>query len=497
MKEWSPPGLAIASLLMAGFVIAMGYGLLLPVLPQFVARLDPGASQREILWHMGLVTAVYAGAALLVAPIWGRFADRSSGRIAITLSLLLSGAASIAGGYSSGMLELYGWRFVAGLGAGAVGPSVQVWLSRWDSYDSRWRSRRVVWMGLATTAGFFIGPFVGAAASTVATVFDLSPAVQPRLPFYAAGLSVLAVAAAVFQYLPPTPSAPVHDPGSGSLLGRLLPWLLPIGTTALAVSAFEVGLSSMASGRELDTWQVGLLFAQCTLFMFAAQSVLLLPRMRHQSLKAFIIPAMLLLAAGLIATVFASGELDFTFWPLAWWQPAADFSPPFWHANSPSSTKAQLALRPASSQRRASWARRPAQYFPSQLQRLRNQAGRLLHRQLQYSPAASCSSQQPLAKMRLNTLKQESEQCSTNMNQVRKTTTSGIGGPSPISHGLDFLPLRASISSPSTGPTSSASCQFCFCSLALCCTCSCTAATASTVATMAERNDKCICKQLK
>lgn len=306
MKEPSPPGLAVASLLMAVFVIAMGYGLLLPVLPQLVARLDPGASQREILWHMGLVTAVYAGAALLVAPIWGRFADWSSARVPITLSLLLSGAASIAGGYSSGIFELYGWRFVAGLGAGAVGPSVQVWLSRWDGHDSTWRSRRTVWVGLATTAGFFIGPFVGAVA-VAATVFDLSAVIQQKMPFSVAGSFVLAVAAAVFLFLPPAPSAPVRDPDSGTLINSLLPWLLPIGTTALAVSVFEVGLSSMASRQELDTWQVGLLFAQCTLFMFAAQSILLLPRMRHQSLKALIIPAVLLLAVGLIATVFASG----------------------------------------------------------------------------------------------------------------------------------------------------------------------------------------------
>lgn len=308
MKQRSPPALAVASLLLAGFVIAMGYGLLLPVLPALVARLDPGASQREILWHMGLVTGVYAGAALLVAPIWGRAADWSSGRIPITLSLLLTGAATIAGGYSSGMFELYVWRFVAGLGAGAVGPSVQVWLSRWDGHDNTWQSRRTVWTGLATTAGFFIGPFMGAVAAAVATAFDLAPAVQQRMPFFAAGSIVLAVAAAVFLFLPPAPGVPAGDPAAGKLFGRLLPWLLPIGATALAISAFEVGLSSMALGQGIGIWQTGLLFAQCTLFMFLAQSILIVPRLRRQSLKPLIIPAMFLLAVGLISTVFAYGS---------------------------------------------------------------------------------------------------------------------------------------------------------------------------------------------
>lgn len=309
MKNQAPPALAVASLMMAGFVIAMGYGLLLPILPALVARLDPGTSQREILWHMGLVTGVYAGAALLVAPIWGRYADWSSGRVPIALSLLLSGAAMIAGGYANSMFELYAWRFVAGLGAGAVGPSVQVWLSRWDGHDSTWRSRRTVWTGLTSTAGFFIGPFAGALAATAVTAFDISPATQQTMPFLAAGLSVLAVAAAVYRFLPAAPEMPAHHPASDrALFGRLLPWLLPIGTTALAVSAFEVGLSSMASARELGTWQIGLLFAQCTLFMFIAQSILIFPGVRRRSLKPIIMPAMILLAGGLIATVFAYGS---------------------------------------------------------------------------------------------------------------------------------------------------------------------------------------------
>lgn len=309
MREASPSSAAVASLLLAGFVIAMGYGMLLPVLPEVVVRFDPGASQRTILWHMGLVTAVYAGAALVVAPLWGRFSDQSSRRLPIILSLLVSGAASIAGGYADGFGELYFWRFMAGLGAGAAAPSVQVWFSRWESRDGKWRLRRIVWNGLSSTAGLFVGPLAGALVAAAAGAYGLDATGQQRLPFLAGGAAVFAAALAIALFVPQAPHRLLPDAGSGTLLRRIFPWLLPVGATALAISAFEVELSSMASGRQFGMLEVGLLFAECTLVMFAAQSLLILPGIRDRSMVPLIVPALLSLALGLIATGYAFGTV--------------------------------------------------------------------------------------------------------------------------------------------------------------------------------------------
>jgi MFS family permease len=52
-----PPRSAIASLLFATFLVALGYGVLLPVLPGIVADLNTSASQSDTIWHTGFITA--------------------------------------------------------------------------------------------------------------------------------------------------------------------------------------------------------------------------------------------------------------------------------------------------------------------------------------------------------------------------------------------------------------------------------------------------------
>lgn len=310
MSGRSPPKMAAATLLLAAFVIALGYGILLPVLPGLVVRLDPGASQREILWHMGLISAVYAGAALIMTPVWGRFADQITKPYLLILSLILTGAASVAGAYSPDMSTLYLWRFVAGLGAGAAAPSIQVWFSRWETGNQIWRARRIVWTGLASTAGFFVGPFAGGLAAAAAANTGLGSAIQQRLPFLAVGVATILVALALLLAVPEAPVRSEPREASGTLVGRILPFLLPAGIAALATSAFEVTLSSMGAGRQLGAAEIGFLFAQCTLVMFAAQSLLVVPGVRDRSMKPLIIPSLLLLAIGLVVAVFAFGTVS-------------------------------------------------------------------------------------------------------------------------------------------------------------------------------------------
>lgn len=302
-----PPRLALASLLFSTFAIALGYGLLLPVLPGLVARLASGASQSEIIWHTGLVTAAYAGAALVIAPIMGRIADRLSNSWMIVLSLVLTGTATVAGAFVTSLSALYLWRFVAGMGAGAIGPATQAWLGRWAPDDDTWRTRRVVWIGLASTAGLFIGPFVGGLAATIGLGFSAAPDLGQQLPFLTVGTFLLASAIVVAIAVRKAPPHRQLELAVTSLLQRISLLLVPVGITALAIGAFEVALAFMGDGQRMSPFEIGLLFAQCTLFMFAAQTVLIMPRFRDRSLRPLIVPALLILAAGLTTMAFASG----------------------------------------------------------------------------------------------------------------------------------------------------------------------------------------------
>lgn len=302
-----PPHVALTSLLLAAFVIALGYGLLLPVLPDLVARLADGASEAGVVWHTGLLTATYAGAALVVAPLLGRAADRSSDFRMIALALAITGLATIAGAFATSLSTLYIWRFVAGLGAGAVGPGTQAWLGRWASDDNTWRTRRVVWVSLASTAGLFIGPFAGGLAAALGLGSGAGPVLAQKLPFLAAGALLLAAAALAAITVRAAPAPRQQEIVAADLLRRIFPLLVPVAITALAIGAFEVALAFMANGQRMSPFEIGLLFAQCTLFMFAVQIFLILPRFRDRSLRPLIVPALSILAVGLTATTFATG----------------------------------------------------------------------------------------------------------------------------------------------------------------------------------------------
>ena len=80
--------------------------------------------------------------------------------------------------------------------------------------------------------------------------------------------------------------------------------------TAAAVGAFEVGLS--LRGKQtlgMDTFQVGMMFAECGLVMFIAQALVLSPLIRPQITRLFLVPALVTLAIGLILVPLASSHI--------------------------------------------------------------------------------------------------------------------------------------------------------------------------------------------
>ncbi len=79
------------------FVVAVGYGVVLPVLPFVLARALGEAARASVAWHTGLLTGVYMLALFLFAPLWGYVSDRIGRRAVILLGLA---------GFSAAMLWL-------------------------------------------------------------------------------------------------------------------------------------------------------------------------------------------------------------------------------------------------------------------------------------------------------------------------------------------------------------------------------------------------------
>lgn len=73
--------------LAAAFVVALGYGVVLPIVPLLVERIVGVASPAAVAWHTGALSAVYMLAILVGAPLWGALSDRVGRRPVIMTGL--------------------------------------------------------------------------------------------------------------------------------------------------------------------------------------------------------------------------------------------------------------------------------------------------------------------------------------------------------------------------------------------------------------------------
>ncbi len=72
-------------LAVAVFVVSVGYGGLMPLLPEWLGSRMPGASAAEIARHVGMLSVACAAGILVGAPVWGVLSDRvGRGRFLIT-----------------------------------------------------------------------------------------------------------------------------------------------------------------------------------------------------------------------------------------------------------------------------------------------------------------------------------------------------------------------------------------------------------------------------
>lgn len=144
-------------------------------------------------------------------------------------------------------------------------------------------------------------------AATITFGMKASSELNQQFPLLTVGFPLFAasiVVAVTVRHPPPRRQLEIIVSG---LLRRISFMLVPLAITALAIGAFEVALSFMARGQRMNPFEIGLLFAQCTLFMFAAQAMLILPRFRDRSMRPVVIPALVTLAVGLIGMTFVGG----------------------------------------------------------------------------------------------------------------------------------------------------------------------------------------------
>ncbi|PLR86673.1 MULTISPECIES: MFS transporter [Bacillus] len=153
------------------FIIMVGIGLVIPILPFYVELFDANAQ------IMGLLVAVFSFMQFLFAPIWGRLSDKIGRKPLITVGLFGFAIAEFIFAFANGLWMLFLSRILAGTFGSALMPTAMAYVS--DVTPPEKRGQGMGMLGAAMAFGIVIGPGIGGWLAE----FDLS------YPFIFAGIA--------------------------------------------------------------------------------------------------------------------------------------------------------------------------------------------------------------------------------------------------------------------------------------------------------------------
>jgi DHA1 family multidrug resistance protein-like MFS transporter len=188
------------------FVVMIGYGLTLPVLPFYIERLAlaEGATVSEASFQVGVLTGIFALMQFFFAPLWGKWSDQLGRRPLFSMGLGGYAISMFLFGMGTNLAMLYAARILGGILSAAVLPMANAYVA--DVTSEKDRGRGMAWLGSAISLGIVVGPALGAFLSQL----DLHLTYRFAhfsidgfsVPFFAAGLLSLLTLAAAMGWLP-------------------------------------------------------------------------------------------------------------------------------------------------------------------------------------------------------------------------------------------------------------------------------------------------------
>jgi DHA1 family multidrug resistance protein-like MFS transporter len=136
------------------FQVMIGFGIIMPVIPQLTKNLGGGSIA------MGLLVTVWAAGQVLMSAWWGALSDRIGRRPVLMIGLSGYVVAFVAMALSPNLLFLLASRLVGGLLSAATIPTAQAYAV--DITPIEERGPIMATMGAAMNLGFICGPTVGA-----------------------------------------------------------------------------------------------------------------------------------------------------------------------------------------------------------------------------------------------------------------------------------------------------------------------------------------------
>lgn len=182
----------------AAFVIAIGFGLISPVLPQFAESFNVGVTAASI------IVSAFAFFRLLFAPAGGSLVTRLGERPVYLIGLVIVAVSTGASAFAQNYWQLLIFRSLGGIGSTMFTVSAMALLVRLAPPLIRGRVSSMY--GSAFLIGGVIGPVVGGALGELGM----------RVPFVVYGVALLIAAGFVGLMLRGTPLR--HIPVDGALL---------------------------------------------------------------------------------------------------------------------------------------------------------------------------------------------------------------------------------------------------------------------------------------
>lgn len=299
--------------MLAVFTVSVGFGVVLPLLPDLIERLLRGeVTVAQVSRHTGLLTAVYTFSLFLFAPMWGRLSDRRGARGVLLVGLLGFGVSMLVFSFIESLTAVYAERFLSGLFAAAVTPVAAAVIGNFTTTEQR-RARRLAFVTMAGIAGFLLGPMLGVFVTRFAADFFIlaMPAGSVAIPLAATALLTFLVALAVAFTVPGRQGGDRSKQASITGVDKSA-WLVPkllilTFIVSSGVGVFEVGLA--LRGRQqlgLTPYQIALMFTECSLVMFLIQAIVFSPWFKPDKTRWLISPALSVLAIGLLLVPWAS-----------------------------------------------------------------------------------------------------------------------------------------------------------------------------------------------
>ena len=208
---------AMLFVLITVMVNSIGFGIMIPVLPDLLKELTDLPNNEAVLYGMWL-TFVFAFFQFICMPIVGGLSDRFGRRPIMLISLFGLGIDYFIMGFAPTVAFLFLGRIIAGA-FGATFSTANAYIA--DISPPETRAQNFGLVGAAFGVGFMLGPVAGGL---------IGDTLGPRAPFIAAGIISLLNVAYGFIFLPETLAKDKRRPfswkrsnpfGSVKSLGRI------------------------------------------------------------------------------------------------------------------------------------------------------------------------------------------------------------------------------------------------------------------------------------